>query len=258
MKYDMKYLWVLVFTLAMVGCGGGGGDSTVTPTLPKDATTIDDTNAYNVAWSAIGIFAYMREIEGLTAPVSDVIRMVSEKVFVAKTHRLRSTASREQITEECPYGGSVTTSYDETSTTYSASVSYEGCDEGYVITNGGYSYDDEWNSTGDYTVSSNGSMSSKYDFGTITVELDFEETGNFYDGGYSYIMDYSQSGDIYNYLFTTTQPFSGVYQGVNSGQVLVEGANNTKLLITVISINLAEVSLNNGSGTFVPQGTISF
>ncbi len=264
MKVWIKCYLALVFTTVMIGCGGGG-DSTVTPTLPKDATTITEANAYDVAWSTVGMFAYvhsrpgLREVDGFTAATSDVIRMVFDKAFVDEALRLQAVASRENITEECAFGGSTSISYNETSTTYSESVSYNGCDEGYVIYNGSSSYFEKQNDyTGNYSYSSNASMSYTLDSGTIVIEVNLEGAGNHYDGSYSYAMAYSQSGEIYNYLFTTTQSFSGVYSDVNSGEILVEGASNTKLLITVINTNLAEVYLDNGSGTLVYLDTISF
>ncbi|MCP4237597.1 MAG: hypothetical protein GY770_29125 [Aestuariibacter sp.] len=264
MMIEIKYIWFLVFGLMLTACGGGDG-STVTPDLPKDATTITEANAYDVAQSAIAMFAYVhsksgqREVEEIAARTGDAFSMVFDKAFVDEAHRLQAVASRENITEECAFGGSTSISYNETSTTYSESVSYNGCDEGYVIYNGSSSYFAKQNDyTGNYSYSSNASMSYTLDSRTIVIEHNLEGAGNYYDGSYGYAMAYSQSGEIYNYLFTTTQSFSGVYSDVNSGEILVEGASNTKLLITVINTNLAEVYLDNGSGTLVYLDTISF
>ncbi|MCP4275462.1 MAG: hypothetical protein GY779_03805 [Gammaproteobacteria bacterium] len=261
MMIEIKYIWFLVFGLMLTACGGGDG-STVTPDLPKDATTITDANSYEIAQSAIAMFASVhsksgqREAEEIAARTGDAFSMVFDRAF-NKAHRLQSAASREQTTEECTYAGAVNISYHETTTTYSYSESYEDCDEGYVVFNGGFSYyQEQSNSNGDYLYDNNGSMSSTLESGTIVTEHKLEGTGNLYDGSFSYILDYSQSGATYNYLLTTTHPFSGVYADLYSGEALVEGASNTKLLITIISKYLAEVYLDDGSGVFVNKGRL--
>jgi hypothetical protein len=62
------------------------------------------------------------------------------------------------------------------------------------------------------------------------------------------------------FLVKTTQPLVGnaFALTVDSGQLIVEGANNTRLRITVTATNTADVDLDNGSGIFVFDSTISF
>jgi hypothetical protein len=45
---------------------------------------------------------------------------------------------------------------------------------------------------------------------------------------------------------------------VDSGQLIIEGADDTRIRITVTAINTADVDLDNGSGIFVFDSTILF
>jgi hypothetical protein len=58
---------------------------------------------------------------------------------------------------------------------------------------------------------------------------------------------------------TTAQSWEGnaFSAEISSGQLIIHGADNTRLRIKVTGINTATVELDEGSG-FVPHGTISF
>ena len=61
-------------------------------------------------------------------------------------------------------------------------------------------------------------------------------------------------------LVTTTQPLVGnaFALTVDSGQLIVEGADDTRIRITVTGVNAADVDLDDGSGIFVFDSTILF
>ena len=88
--------------------------------------------------------------------------------------------------------------------------------------------------------------------------MDYSVTGNDFDGSFSTTMSISVSGaPDANFLLTTPVPISGIGFDVLSGEILVEGANGTRLRITVTGANVADVFWDDGSGTFVFHSTIN-
>ena len=87
------------------------------------------------------------------------------------------------------------------------------------------------------------------------------ESGNYGTGDFNGSINFSLSGiPDGGFLVETTQPWTGnaLSLQVTSGQLIVYGSDNTRLRITVTDINTADVELDNGSGSFVFDSTISF
>ena len=86
--------------------------------------------------------------------------------------------------------------------------------------------------------------------------MDFNNSGNDGTGDFSSTTDFSVDGRPGGgYLVTTLQPIVGNFFGVvyNSGQLVVDGSDNTQLRITVVPGNMASVELDEGlGGGFLP------
>lgn len=256
-----KYLLIILFSFTLIACssgGGGGGDSTLS--IPDDATTITTANASTVARSAVdnvvlfGAISDLRPQEETLPSTGDVIGLVIDRAF----DRNRQTASRTE-TVECD-SGTFTLDYDETETSASGSVSYNNCDFGGATINGSFTFNSTFDdTTGAYSDSGNGSLTISSGGESATIGLDYEETGNDFSGEFSvdYTMSISGTPDA-NFLLTTTTPITGVNFDVTGGEILVEGAADTRLKITVTGVNVADVFFDDGNGTFVFFETITF
>ncbi len=266
MKLAFRYALVLTFVSILIACGGGGGGgggSTAMPGLPKDATTITAANTSTIARSAIDnvqlddVFtSFRQEVEKSSA--GKVIQLVVDQAF---DHYLpsRSIALR---TETQPCGnsqGSITVNANEAPTSATGSIIFNACNVSGVVVNGSLSVSASFSdSTGAYSISANGSLTFSDGLDNAAIGMNFSETGNDISGSYSSTISLSVS-DVpgANFLLTTTQPITGVFSDVYSGEILVEGAAGTRLRITVITTNLADVYLDDGSGTFVYHSTIN-
>ena len=265
MKSYRKYLLILLFSSSLVACGGGGGggSSTTTPALPSDATTITTANTADIARSAVDIALFTDALtgfrqEGSTPSTRDVIKLVIDQTF-GKFLPSRRVASRTE-TEPCDNNqGSITFNVNETATSASGTITFTACNVAGLIINGSFSFSGSFNdSTGDYSVSGNGSLTFTDSVNSAAIAMNFSETGNDGSGSFRTTTSISVSGvPGENFLLTTTQPITGVGFAVNSGEILVEGAGGTRLRITVTSTDVADVFLDDGSGTFVYHSTIS-
>jgi len=255
--------------LILAGCGGGGGGGgggSVTPSLPANAVTITDANAMTIADAAVGTIAAVDSVrdalsvEADTLPsMQQAIHLVTDKIF-SRARRTYTVATGLTGSEPCYYGGSISYSYSETATSESGTATFNNCDEGIVI-NGSISYSSTWNnSTYAYTDTLNGSLTFTYGSDSFTLTMNLSETGNSYTGDYNETVTYSVSGiPGGGFLVTTRQTIVGNYYAMDiySGEIIVQGANNTRLRITVTATNTADVYLDNGNGIFVLVGTIN-
>lgn len=250
--------------LLITGCGGGGdgggGGGGTTPTLPANAVTITSSNAAAIAESAIGTLdtfdAILVGAEAESLPsIQAAIKAVTDIAF-DRNRRSASVVTGVTETEPCYNGnGSITANYTETTTSFSGTLTFSNCDLGYgLFVNGSFTVSSSWNnSTGAYTDSGNGSLTFTDNSNSFTLVMDYDETGNEFDYSYSTNMSYSVSGiPGGGFLVTTTQNIVGnyYYGYVTSGQFIIQGANNTRLRITITSTNYADVELDTGNGVF--------
>ena len=265
MKYISRLFLGLATALLVSACGGGGGGGgTVNPTLPANAVTITNANAGQVADTAVGTLSTLASINAVEADTppstAQVIDIVTGKVF-DRSRRTQSVVTGVTQTYSCTGGGSVTVTYSETATSESGTVSFSSCTEYSITINGSVTYSSTWNnSTYAYTDTANGSISYVYGSTTFSIAMNYSETGNEYSGDYSLNMSYSVSGiPGGGFLVTTTSNIVGNYYSgnVTAGQLMVQGAGGTRLRITVISNNYADVELDPGTGVFTYHSSIN-
>jgi len=250
----------VLLMLAGCGGGGGGGGGIPAPTLPADAVTITDTNAMDVTDSAIGTIAVVDALRNLkTGDAQDapsmlqIIDMVKGKVL----HREHSdnVVTGVSNTYNCTYGGTISVNYSETATSESGSVTFSNCNEGSIVFNGRATYTSNWNnSTGAYSDTLNASLTISYSGQSFTFVMDLDDNGNESSGAYNETVSYSVSGiPGGGFLVTTTQTLVGnyFYHEIYSGELMIQGANNTRLRVRVTATNYAEIAFDNGNGQFV-------
>ncbi len=172
-------------------------------------------------------------------------------------------ARTEDISADLCVSGSATATYTENGSSESGTVSFSECDVGSgIMVDGGFRFIVSWNDTTlDYSLQTGGTID--FDFGSdlVTIEMNLIESGNYGTGDFSGTISFSLSGiPGGGFLVQTAQPWTGnaLSLEVNSGQLIVYGSDNTRLRITVTGVNTADVDLDNGSGTFVFDSTISF
>ena len=263
-----------VFLLAS-GCGGGGGggggddagDDFPTPRLPADAVELDATNANsiaNVAVSFTDTLGTVAELKAESSPsIPQVARMVTDQVMRRTRHSASIAARTEDISEGLCVTGTAIADFDESGDNESGSVTFSDCSidgAGEIVINGRFTYDASMNDTTlNYSFHLGGSLTMAISSESITIVMNMLETGNDGTGAFSSNISYSLSGiPDSGFLVTTAQPLVGtVFTGVTAGQLIVHGSVDTRLRITVTSIDEADVDLDNGDGNFVFDSTIS-
>ena len=86
--------------------------------------------------------------------------------------------------------------------------------------------------------------------------MDFSVSGNDFSGEFSETLNFSISGITDGgFLFTTTQPITGVDSDITGGQFIMSGSGGTRIRVTVVGTNLIDIELDNGSGTFEPHSS---
>ncbi len=262
-----KQLTVILLTSILVGCSSGGGgrddDSTVTPKLPDDATTFTTTNTSEAADEAVSGISLSGKLTDLSPKggnliwTGEILKLVREKSF-DRSYRSNSIASRSK-TESCPQGGSVKLEYEEKSSSVEGSLKFNDCGLSGLVINDGIIFRSTFNdTTGAYSDSVNGRLKISNGSDNVIIALDYKETGNDFSGEFSVEMSMSITGspDV-NFLLTTTSPIIGVGSSISGGEILVEGADDTRVKITVTGVNVADVFLDDGGGTFVFHSTVN-
>ena len=247
-------LSALILT-ACGGGGGGGGGGSATPSLPSDAVTIDTTNATAIATSAVATADTAYTLAGVDATnlpdMQNIINKITETAFNRNKQSVNVVTG---ITDTifCT-GGSITDTYSLTSTSSTGSFTFNSCAEFGLTFNGTFSYNYTWdNATDDYTGTVSGSLTLSAGGNSFTMALNLTDTGNFTTEAFSATMSFSLSGvPGAGFLVTTETPLTGTFGIVSGGQLLIQGANNTRLRITVTSSTTANVDLDDGSGSFV-------
>lgn len=266
----IRRLLVASSMVLLVSCGGssgggGGDDGFPTPTLPGDAARFDATNANDTAVTTMAFvdtFSLVTQLKTEEAPsIPQVINRVINQ-FV-KRNRNSVAARTEDISAGLCVTGDAIAVFDETANSAEGTITFTNCDVGSgIVINGSLPYDTSWNDvTLDYSFLFGGTLSFQIGSDTIVIVMNLSESGNFGSGDFSSSISFSLSGiPGGGFLVTTTQPLVGnaLSLTVDSGQLIVEGADSTRLRITVTGINAANVDLDNGSGTFVLDSTILF
>ncbi len=259
-----------IATLAACGSSGDSSDEDVgfpTPTLPADAARFDNTNANTIATAAVGFVDTLDSVTQFKTETSLSVLQVIEFVTDRITERARNSGLIAARTEDISAGlcvsGSATATYTENGSSESGTVSFAECDVGSgILVDGSFLFVASWNDTTlDYSLQTGGTID--FDFGSdlVTIEMNLIESGNYGTGDFSGTISFSLSGiPGGGFLVQTAQPWTGnaLSLEVNSGQLIVYGSDNTRLRITVTGVNTADVDLDNGSGTFVFDSTISF
>ncbi len=259
-----------IATLAACGSSGDSSDEGVgfpTPTLPADAARFDNTNANTIATAAVGFVDTLDSVTQFKTEASPSVLQVIEFVTDRITERGRNSgliaARTEDISADLCVSGSATATYTENGSSESGTVSFAECDVGSgIMVDGGFRFIVSWNDTTlDYSLQTGGTID--FDFGSdlVTIEMNLIESGNYGTGDFSGTISFSLSGiPGGGFLVQTAQPWTGnaLSLQVNSGQLIVYGSDNTRLRITVTGVNTADVDLDDGSGTFVFDSTISF
>ena len=273
-KRIRRWLLSAVYTLGIVGIvasgGGGGGDDSAsvsfpTPTLPAGAVTLDGGNAQEVAESVLelaSVLSSFTQFKTVTPPtIPDVLKLVTDWI-IQNSRSSRSLVNG--VTEDlsaliCPNGGKAIANYSESDSSETGTITYTDCNIGAgILISGTASYDVSWNdATLDYDYRFGGTLTIDFGTDTFTVVFNLSEVGNDGTGAFSSNIDYSVDGiPGGGLLVNTTQAWEGDFSGFTSGQFIVYGGSNTRLRITVVPGNMADVELDDGGGTFMYITTI--
>ncbi|MCP4276059.1 MAG: hypothetical protein GY779_06895, partial [Gammaproteobacteria bacterium] len=168
---------------------------------------------------------------------------------------------RTTDTYDCLEGnGTIVESYEESASSTNGSITYNSCYMGDgMYTDGTLLADVSSNiSTGNFSLHMSGTLTLSSELPDITLVLDVSYSGNQNSDDFSFTSTISVSGSADgNFLVTTTEPITGNWFDTYSGEMLVEGGEDTRLRITVVATNQADVYLDDGSGSFVYHDTIS-
>ena len=260
MKAKNLYLFGGLLSAAMlVGCGGssGGGTpaggGTSSTSLPSNALTLTEDNAVDIAEASVSyveVGSSAFGVDAQTVPANhQVINTVKRMVF-NNEHRSYSVATGAEWSEACSGGGNITDTWTDSGNSYSGSYSFNNCIESGITLSGTLNYSGSWNeSTGTYSDSADGSITFTMNSQSFTMTLDITESGNDNSGAYSTTIGYSISGnDFPGWLVETESPIVGNYNTgtYDSGRLIITGASNTKIRVTIVPTNSAMVELSTG------------
>jgi hypothetical protein len=264
MKSIIQFLIGVSF-VAISACGGsgsgsGGGDDDVdfpTPTLPAGATKIDAMNAAFIANSALeftgDLFSFSLKTEGPPS-IPQVIKLLTDQV-IKRNRNLGSVAAgkTEDVSAIFCVTGTATDTFTEKTNSVSGEIEFSNCDIGFgIILNGTFPYEGSWNDTTlDYKFHFGGSLTFDDGIDLITIVLNFRESGNDGTGNLSLTPSFSLAGiPGESYLVTTVLPLLGNFfsSEFTSGELNVEGADNTQLCMPVTAINTFTVEFDDGLG----------
>ena len=276
-----KFTTVTALLFFLAGCGGGGGsgssdssdssDSSSVefpiPTLPAGAAKIEDPgNAANTAYSALlfsNLFSqFVLKTEGSPSSIPQVIKLVTDQV-IKRNRNPESVAARETddlSTLFCD-SGTATDTYTENTNSITGQLTFSDCViGGGLVINGSYPYEGSFNgATLDFNIHLGGSLIFSDGVNSITSVLNLTESGNDGTGDFSLTQSFSLEGiPGGGYLVTTVLPLLGnsFSVEVTSGELSVQGADNTQLCLTVTAINLVTVEFDDGlGGGCVPLST---
>jgi hypothetical protein len=250
----------LALLLIVAGCGGGGGGGAASfpnPTLPASAVKIDAMNAEVIANSALEfadlLFGFVLKTEGPPS-IPQVIKLVTDQV--TKRNRslgLKVAGKTEDISAFFCIAGTAIDTFTENENSGSGEIKFSDCDlGGGIVLNGTFPYEGNWNDTTlDYSFHFGGTLAFSFGADLVTIVLNFIESGNDGTGSYSLTQSFSLDGiPGESYLVTTVQPLMGNFfsDELTSGELKVEGADNTQLCMPVTAINTVTVEFDDGLG----------
>ncbi len=258
---------ILLFTF-LASCGGGSGSDggtgtgTTSISIPADAVTITSANTTSIAASAVSTFDSTTTIIGVQASLPSPYAAIETITNIAFNKNKIPSSVASGIVEvfNCTYGGTESDNYTETSGGGSGVITFNQCNYGDgMVLNGSFSYRYIWNSnTGAYTETGNGRITISSSGEAFTLALNYSDTGNDFSGDSSISISFSITGSsLGGFMVNSTQPLISLnFNYASSGQLIVSGANNTRLRITITSISTASVEFDNGDGNFVFHSNI--
>ena len=258
---------LLLGAFFITGCSssddGGGTTTTTTASVPANAILInssavaEDTVVAAVATGDIIVSAFGVET---STPLTgkDILNIAIDKVL-NNNLGISSLVTGATFSEPCAVSGTVSGDETETTTSYSATITFNQCDDGTITLTGTIKINATFtaNDDGPYTVNASGNLTATTS--TFSVGFNgfrFAETGNDGTGDYTtttftYAIDPSTGG---GYLVELTQPLVGnefVSCQLSSGQVLVTGAAGSQARATVNPDRTVKVEYHSGDGNFI-------
>lgn len=252
MTPSMKYFTgpiLLGAAVALSGCAGSGDDDPKgkdAPGVPASAMTITTANAAGTLNGAVGYMGMGKEeAENAIGTVSAPDITLEAALGLAKKIRQSSSnsvpAMATGVTESmpCTGGGTVTSSYTETGTSDSGSMTMDKCIEDGFTINGIFNFSDTYDtSTTAFTLAASGNLSvTSTNFMFNFNGFDFAENGNVISGTYTitkltYSIDFTTNGSAGGgYLLELTAPIvestGGLVSCPESGAIKITGANST-------------------------------
>jgi hypothetical protein len=273
---SVRRLMLISSIILMASCGGssGGGDDAgvgvgvaeerfPTPTLPAGAVKIDAGNAQEIANTVLeftGIlfeFPFALKTEGPLS-IPQAMKLVTDGINKRNRNLGSVVAGKtEDVSADFCDSGTATDTFTETSDGTSESISgeivFSKCDLGGLFLDGTFPYDASSNgATLDFDFQFGGTLAFSNGIDTITLVLNFTESGNDGTGDFTLIPSFSLDGiPDGGYLVTTVQPLMGSFFDpvtLTDGELKVEGADNTKLCLEVTAPNEVTVKLDEGFG----------
>lgn len=259
--------------LLLTGCGGGGGPSYPTPTLPAGAVVFDSGNAITMANQAmdssgfVGITAKQQQV---TSSVKSVMGFVAGQMTISNRSATIATGATQTTVFQCgggPNDGNITITASGNNSSATGTLSFNTCIEGTLTINGSISFGGSINNAGDFSFEGGGSITISDSSDFITMVMYFAETSNLDNPPYPFTSSFSFSLDGTGlpdggFLVETTQSFTGDINGVTGGQITIYGAdgingNPTRIRIDITGIGTADVFLDIDDGNgFIFQDSI--
>ncbi len=261
MKSYRKYLVIIIISLPLFACGGGGSDSS---NVPGDAAVFTADNAESFARAGLAQIDTATATTDLAfksnsiSPARGSIKLAISQIFRSRP-AYKSIADRS-VTENCGEDASFgSISYETTvdMDTESGSILFDDCNIFGIIIDGGFTFSATSDSiTGAFSGTGAGTLNFNFDTEQFTIVMNFDVSGNDISGEFSETVDFSLTGiPGGGFSLSTIQPIIGVNDDVTAGQIIISGANSTRIRVTVVGTNLIDIELDNGSGTFAPHSS---
>ena len=238
--------------------GAFSGELLPTPTLPADAVEFNSANAIDGADAAMesgNSLGAVAKGTTLAFTVQDAIDLVTDQV-ISRANNSQSIATGVTTTTNCLFSGTQTETGNQTASGGTGTIAFSDCNEdGISLINGSISFILTLNGPiFDFDIGGNLTFTLVSDGTVITMVMNLSETIDTNTFAFSISQTFSVSGvpigisTVGGFLVTTPTPFSGDLTGVDTGQMLIQGANGTQVRITVTSLNTATVEVDDGTG----------
>lgn len=260
MERVIRYFYVVIFSFVIAACGGGGGGGS---NPPADAAKFTSDNAVSFARESFALIDFADLATDLAFksetnnPFKGAVKLTIDQIFKQRTaQKLLAGRSETLLCGDNASFGSITYSTTETSNSESGSIVFDQCNfngSGIVI-DGGFSFSGTFDDfTQDYSAMGEGSITFSFDTDEFTIAMDFDVSGNDSTGEFTETFNFSVTGYAGGgFSLATTDPITGFDPDVTGGQIVLSGADNTRIRVTVVGINLVDIELDDGSGNFAP------